>query len=156
MAKISDEERFVNALDKLLASYGVDDEKLRTDFITDFKNEVDDAVDSEEEVDTETEVEDAKEVKGDEQEQQADEGEVNDEVEPTEEPETIEPEPMVEDEQKKTIDGLVARIETLENIVSKLGVPEKDESFGASPVAEPTQSDKNNAFDKYVNARKGQ
>lgn len=156
MAKISDEERFVNALDKLLASYGVDDEKLRTDFITDFKNEVDDAVDSEEEVDTETEVEDAKEVKGDEQEQQADESEVNDEVEPTEEPETIEPEPMVEDEQKKTIDGLVARIETLENIVSKLGVPEKDESFGASPVAEPTQSDKNNAFDKYVNARKGQ
>lgn len=156
MAKISDEERFVNALDKLLASYGVDDEKLRTDFITDFKNEVDDAVDGEEEVDTETEVEDAKEVKGDEQEQQADEGEVNDEVEPTEEPETIEPEPMVEDEQKKTIDGLVARIETLENIVSKLGVPEKDESFGASPVAEPTQSDKNNAFDKYVNARKGQ
>lgn len=156
MAKISDEERFVNALDKLLASYGVDDEKLRTDFITDFKNEVDDAVDGEEEVDTETEVEDAKEVKGDEQEQQADEGEVNDEVEPTEEPETIEPEPMVEDEQKKTIDGLVARIETLENIVSKLGVPKEDESFGASPVAEPTQSDKNNAFDKYVNARKGQ
>lgn len=173
MAKISDEEKFVNALNKLLANYGVDDEELRTEFITDFKNEVDSAVDGEEEIDTEKEVDETKEQEP--VETETDENETVDEVEPTEnkqEPEiepvengevdgTVEQEPEIDykkvyEEQKNTIEGLAARIETLENIVSKLGVPEKDETFGASPVAENQPSDTNNAFDRYVNARKGQ
>lgn len=181
MAKISEEEKFVNALNKLLANYGVDDEELRTEFITDFKNEVDNAVDGEEEIDTEKEVDETKEQEPietetnenetveeepteDKQEPEIELDPTQDEQEKVEESEvdgTVEQEPKIDykqvyEEQKNTIEGLVARIETLENIVSKLGVPEKDETFGASPVAENQPSDTNNAFDRYINARKGQ
>lgn len=59
------------------------------------------------------------------------------------------------EELKKSFDGLVARLSTLEDIVSKLGVEEKDETLGASPRADAIDESYDSTFDEINRKRVG-
>jgi hypothetical protein len=104
------------------------------------------------------------------------EEEIEEPVEEVEQPmeleeEVVEQEPVVEEEQKdieteidfkskydelkKSFDGLVARLETLEGLVSKLGVEEPEEEFGLTPNTETAKDDTTDTFDFYNRLRTG-
>lgn len=93
------------------------------------------------------------------QEEVANESEKPVEEQPTEElaeEETVfDPQAKIE-EQQKTIDGLVARISSLEDIVSKLSVSaEEDKTIGASSSGNPVEEGSNDAFDEINRKRVG-
>lgn len=65
-------------------------------------------------------------------------------------------EPKVEEteEVKKTIEGLVARISSLEELVSKLAIPE-EKDFGTSPANQSAESYKETELERYNKMRTG-
>lgn len=78
-------------------------------------------------------------------------------VEPTPEPMGMEQpaaEPNANEETQKTIDGLVARIESLEDIIKKLGV-QVDSGFGTSPTNESNEVAEESEFDRINRLRRG-
>lgn len=109
------------------------------------------------EVEEEQEVEEKEEVPG---EEERVEEKVENEIE---EPQLEEPQPEQPteefdyqakfEEQQKSIDGLLARLSTLEEIVSKLGVEEKP--VGASPEGNPIEESNESTFDEINRKRVG-
>lgn len=59
------------------------------------------------------------------------------------------------DELLKANEGLLGRIEALEEIVSKLGEPKKDESFGETATAETTEDGSGAYFEQMKALREG-
>ena len=59
------------------------------------------------------------------------------------------------EELRKSNEGLSARLQTLEDIVAKLGVEEKDQTMGASPNGNPVDEQYNSAFDEINRKRVG-
>ena len=59
------------------------------------------------------------------------------------------------EELKKSFDGVVARLSTLEDIVSKLGVEEKDQTIGGSPKSEAVDESYDSTFDEINRKRVG-
>ena len=57
------------------------------------------------------------------------------------------------DELQKSIDGIAARISSIEDIISKLGVEEKP--IGASPEGNPVEESKESTFDEINRKRVG-
>lgn len=159
------DERYALKLAKLLKKWGVDDEDAIKDFVSDAVNLVNDESDDE---GVEQEPTEGEEPKVDENvESEVQEGGQETEVPNEQEVEPIEQEqeqvenveqPTQEvdidarfDELKATNDALVKRLETLEDIISKLGVEKKE--IGATPIAETEKSDENDAFNRYINKR---
>lgn len=157
------DEKILKKIGKLLSLYGVDEEE-KAKFLADVQDAKYD--DDEEEV-VEEVVEKDEVPATDETPDVEQEEEVIDEELPTDE--VVEEEQPVVEEEKETevdykakyeelkgvIDGLVARIEPLENIVAKLGVPEKDESFGVEPQAESEKDEALSYFDELNRKRTG-
>lgn len=167
------DERYALKLAKLLKKWGVDDEDAIKDFVSDAVNLVNDESDDEGVEQEPTEGEEPKVDENVESEVQEGEQEVetpNDSDQETEVPNEQEVEPIEQeqdenveqptqevdidarfDELKATNDALVKRLETLEDIISKLGVEKKE--IGATPIAETEKSDENDAFNRYINKR---
>lgn len=169
------DERILKKVGKLLSLYGVTDEE-KEKFLLDLEDKkYDDQEEVEEVSETEEtpteEVEETEEVVEEtpteepvqepveetEEEQPAEEPvEQPTEETPTEE-EPTESLPVAQDheEVQKTIDGLVARIESLEDLVKKLGVKVEDDSFGEKPNNQSAESYQENEFDRYNKLRRG-
>ena len=166
------DERILKKVGKLLSLYGVTDEE-KEKFLLDLEDK---KYDDQEEV-SETEETPTEEVE--ETEEVVDETpteepvqepvEETEEEQPVEEPveqpteetpteeEPTESLPVAQDheEVQKTIDGLVARIESLEDLVKKLGVKVEDDSFGEKPNNQSAESYQENEFDRYNKLRRG-
>lgn len=169
------EERLLKKVDKLLKLYGVEDEE-REKFILDLKDKkYDDQEELEETV--EDEEESTEEIGGEEPEMEKVEEveEVSEDAEKPAETEPVEGEPLPEEksdemeehleeehqeeddrheELLKTIDGLKARVESLEDIISKLGTP-VEEDIGVSPSNPSGESVKESEFDRFNRLRRG-
>lgn len=169
------DERILKKVGKLLSLYGVTDEE-KEKFLLDLEDKkYDDQEEVEEVSETEEtpteEVEETKEVVDETptEEPVQEPVEETEEEQPVEEPveqpteetpteeEPTESLPVVQDheEVQKTIDGLVARIESLEDLVKKLGVKVEDDSFGERPNNQSTESYQENEFDRYNKLRRG-
>lgn len=169
------DERILKKVGKLLSMYGVNEEE-KNKFLLDLKDkkyddqeEVEEVAEdkqvNEEEVieePTEEKVEDVKEEKIEDVEEQPEQPVEDVEEAPVEEPvEEEQVEPQVDfdakfKEYEDTINGLVARIESLEDVVKKLGVAEQEEAFGEKPENEGAGASKETSFDKYNRLRTGQ
>lgn len=173
------DERILKKVGKLLSMYGVNEEEKQK-FLLDLKDkkyddqeEIEEVAEDEqvneeemvEEKPTEEKVEDVEKVEEvDEVEEQPEQPveEVAEEEAPVEEPveeEQVEPQMDFDakfKEYEDTINGLVARIESLEDVVKKLGVAEQEESFGEKPENEGASASKETSFDKYNRLRTGQ
>lgn len=173
------DEKILKKVGKLLSIYGVSDEekeKFLAD-VQDTKNDEEEPIeDGEEEKVEETEETEPTE-KGEELTESGEveekeeteesiepqENEVEDKQEEVvkedeklvEEP-VVNEEPKVEEteEVKKTIDGLVARISSLEELVSKLAIPE-EKDFGTSPANQSAESYKETELERYNKMRTG-
>ena len=119
----------------------------------------------EKEESTETEVEETQ-PESVEEEQVSDEEVANDSEEPqleeteTEEEKVVEEEPFDYkskfEEQQKVIDGLSARLSSIEDIVSKLGEKvEEEKPIGASPAGNPVDENQDTTFDEINRKRIG-
>lgn len=158
------DEKILKKIGKLLSLYGVEEEE-KAKFLADVQDAKYDDDEEEEVVEEETVVETDEAPATDVPPVVEQEEEIIDEELPTdevveEEPPLVEQEPEVDykakyEELKGVIDGLVARIEPLENIVAKLGVPEKDESFGVEPQAESEKDEALSYFDELNRRRTG-
>lgn len=169
------DERILKKVGKLLSMYGVNEEE-KNKFLLDLKDkkyddqeEVEEVAEDEQvneekviEEPTEEKVEDVKEEKVDDVEEQPEQP-VEEPVEeqPMEEQPVEQVEPQVDydakfKEYEDTINGLVARIESLEDVVKKLGVSEPEEGFGEKPENEGASSLKESSFDTYNRKRIGQ
>ena len=169
------DERILKKVGKLLSLYGVAD-KEKEKFLLDLEDKkYDDQEEVEEVSETEEtpteEVEETKEVVDETptEEPVQEPVEETEEEQPVEEPveepteetpteeEPTESLPVAQDheEVQKTIDGLVARIESLEDLVKKLGVKVEDDSFGEKPNNQSTESYQENEFDRYNKLRRG-
>ena len=139
------DERILKKVGKLLSLYGVAD-KEKEKFLLDLEDK---KYDDQEEVEEVSETEETPTEEVEETEEVVDET-------PTEE-EPTESLPVAQDheEVQKTIDGLVARIESLEDLVKKLGVKVEDDSFGEKPNNQSTESYQENEFDRYNKLRRG-
>lgn len=203
------DEKILKKINKLLSSYGVDDDKLREEFLADLvaMKDKDEEVVEEKDTSTETEkvetpkenetpveenkeveettevenkeeVETAEEPKVEEEETEkveedtSNESEDNSKVE-EQETETKEDEAIVKpselneqpkeeyqidygakiDEQNKTIEALVARLTSLEDIISKLGVEQKP--VGLAPESQANMQGENDAFNYFTKKRLG-
>ena len=145
------DERYLKKIGKLLKMYGVEDEEQ----IQNFLNDIQDAKYDDEEHDENSSTETS-------QEETTTEEVANDSEETGSEEETTEGEETSSldyqakyEELKKSFDGLVARLSTLEDIVSKLGVEEKDETVGASPRADAVDESYDSTFDEINRKRVG-
>lgn len=169
------DERILKKVGKLLSLYGVTDEE-KEKFLLDLEDK---KYDDQEEVEEVGETEETPTEEVEETEEVVDETpteepvqepvEETEEEQPVEEPveqpteetpteeEPTESLPVVQDheEVQKTIDGLVARIESLEDLVKKLGVKVEDDSFGERPNNQSTESYQENEFDRYNKLRRG-
>ena len=169
------DERILKKVGKLLSLYGVAD-KEKEKFLLDLEDKKYDDQEEVEEV-SETEETPTEEVEETEEvvEETPTEEPVQEPVEETEEEQPVE-EPVEQpteetpteeepteslpveqdhEEVQKTIDGLVARIESLEDLVKKLGVKVEDDSFGEKPNNQSTESYQENEFDRYNKLRRG-
>ena len=169
------DERILKKVGKLLSLYGVTD-KEKEKFLLDLEDK---KYDDQEEVEEVSETEETPTEEVEETEEVVDETPTEEPVEETEE-ETEEEQPVEEpveqpteetpteeepteslpvaqdhEEVQKTIDGLVARIESLEDLVKKLGVKVEDDSFGEKPNNQSTESYQENEFDRYNKLRRG-
>ena len=169
------DERILKKVGKLLSLYGVAD-KEKEKFLLDLEDKKYDDQEEVEEV-SETEETPTEEVEETEEvvEETPTEEPVQEPVEETEEEQPVEESveqpteetpteeepteslPVAQDheEVQKTIDGLVARIESLEDLVKKLGVKVEDDSFGEKPNNQSTESYQENEFDRYNKLRRG-
>jgi hypothetical protein len=134
------DEKILKKVGKLLSIYGVSDEekeKFLAD-VQDTKNDEEEPIEPQE-----NEVEDKQEKVVKEDEKLVEEPVVNEE-------------PKVEEteEVKKTIEGLVARISSLEELVSKLAIPE-EKDFGTSPANQSAESYKETELERYNKMRTG-
>ena len=169
------DERILKKVGKLLSLYGVAD-KEKEKFLLDLEDK---KYDDQEEVEEVSETEETPTEEVEETEEVVDETpteepvqepvEETEEEQPVEEPveqpteetpteeEPTESLPVVQnhEEVQKTIDGLVARIESLEDLVKKLGVKVEDDSFGEKPNNQSTESYQENEFDRYNKLRRG-
>ena len=169
------DERILKKVGKLLSLYGVAD-KEKEKFLLDLQDK---KYDDQEEVEEVSETEETPTEEVEETEEVVDETpieepvqepvEETEEEQPVEEPveqpteetpteeEPTESLPVAQDheEVQKTIDGLVARIESLEDLVKKLGVKVEDDSFGEKPNNQSTESYQENEFDRYNKLRRG-
>ena len=160
------DERILKKVGKLLSLYGVTD-KEKEKFLLDLEDK---KYDDQEEVEEVSETEETPTEEVEETEEVVDETPTEEPVqEPVEEPveqpteetpteeEPTESLPVAQDheEVQKTIDGLVARIESLEDLVKKLGVKVEDDSFGEKPNNQSTESYQENEFDRYNKLRRG-
>lgn len=169
------DERILKKVGKLLSLYGVTDEE-KEKFLIDLEDK---KYDDQEEVEEVSETEETPTEEVEETEEVVDETpteepvqepvEETEEEQPVEEPveqpteetpteeEPTESLPVAQDheEVQKTIDGLVARIESLEDLVKKLGVKVEDDSFGERPNNQSTESYQENEFDRYNKLRRG-
>lgn len=169
------DERILKKVGKLLSLYGVTDEE-KEKFLLDLEDK---KYDDQEEVEEISETEETPTEEVEETEEVVDETpteepvqepvEETEEEQPVEEPveqpteetpteeEPTESLPVAQDheEVQKTIDGLVARIESLEDLVKKLGVKVEDDSFGERPNNQSTESYQENEFDRYNKLRRG-
>lgn len=169
------DERILKKVGKLLSLYGVTDEE-KEKFLLDLEDK---KYDDQEEVEEVSETEETPTEEVEETEEVVDETpteepvqepvEETEEEQPVEEPveqpteetpteeEPTESLPVVQDheEVQKTIDGLVARIESLEDLVKKLGVKVEDDSFGEKPNNQSAESYQENEFDRYNKLRRG-
>ena len=165
------DERILKKVGKLLSLYGVAD-KEKEKFLLDLEDK---KYDDQEEVEEVSETEETPTEEVEETEEVVDETPTEEPVEETEE-ETEEEQPVEQpteetpteeepteslpvaqdhEEVQKTIDGLVARIESLEDLVKKLGVKVEDDSFGEKPNNQSTESYQENEFDRYNKLRRG-
>lgn len=169
------DERILKKVGKLLSLYGVND-KEKEKFLLDLEDKKYDDQEEVEEV-SETEETPTEEVEETEEvvEETPTEEPVQEPVEETEEEQPVEEPveqpteetpteeepteslPVAQDheEVQKTIDGLVARIESLEDLVKKLGVKVEDDSFGEKPNNQSAESYQENEFDRYNKLRRG-
>lgn len=169
------DERILKKVGKLLSLYGVTDEE-KEKFLLDLEDK---KYDDQEEVEEVSETEETPTEEVEETEEVVDETpteepveepvEETEEEQPVEEPveepteetpteeEPTESLPVAQDheEVQKTIDGLVARIESLEDLVKKLGVKVEDDSFGERPNNQSAESYQENEFDRYNKLRRG-
>ena len=169
------DERILKKVGKLLSLYGVAD-KEKEKFLLDLQDK---KYDDQEEVEEVSETEETPTEEVEETEEVVDETpteepvqepvEETEEEQPVEEPveqpteetpteeEPTESLPVAQDheEVQKTINGLVARIESLEDLVKKLGVKVEDDSFGEKPNNQSTESYQENEFDRYNKLRRG-
>ena len=169
------DERILKKVGKLLSLYGVTDEE-KEKFLLDLEDK---KYDDREEVEEVSETEETPTEEVEETEEVVDETpteepvqepvEETEEEQPVEEPveqpteetpteeEPTESLPVEQDheEVQKTIDGLVARIESLEDLVKKLGVKVEDDSFGEKPNNQSAESYQENEFDRYNKLRRG-
>lgn len=169
------DERILKKVGKLLSLYGVTD-KEKEKFLLDLEDK---KYDDQEEVEEVSETEETPTEEVEETEEVVDETpteepvqepvEETEEEQPVEEPveqpteetpteeEPTESLPVAQDheEVQKTIDGLVARIESLEDLVKKLGVKVEDDSFGEKPNNQSAESYQENEFDRYNKLRRG-
>lgn len=156
------DERILKKVGKLLSLYGVTDEE-KEKFLLDLEDK---KYDDQEEVEEVSETEETPTEEVEETEEVVDETPTEEPVEepveqPTEETPTEEEPteslPVAQDheEVQKTIDGLVARIESLEDLVKKLGVKVEDDSFGEKPNNQSAESYQENEFDRYNKLRRG-
>ena len=169
------DERILKKVGKLLSLYGVAD-KEKEKFLLDLEDK---KYDDQEEVEEVSETEETPTEEVEETEEVVDETpteepvqepveeteEETEEEQPVEQPteetpteeEPTESLPVAQDheEVQKTIDGLVARIESLEDLVKKLGVKVEDDSFGEKPNNQSTESYQENEFDRYNKLRRG-
>ena len=169
------DERILKKVGKLLSLYGVTDEE-KEKFLLDLEDK---KYDDQEEVEEVSETEETPTEEVEETEEVVDETPTEEPVqEPVEETEEEQPEeepveqpteetpteeepteslPVAQDHQEvqKTIDGLVARIESLEDLVKKLGVKVEDDSFGEKPNNQSAESYQENEFDRYNKLRRG-
>lgn len=169
------DERILKKVGKLLSLYGVTDEE-KEKFLLDLEDK---KYDDQEEVEEVSETEETPTEEVEETEEVVDETpteepvqepvEETEEEQPVEEPveqsteetpteeEPTESLPVEQDheEVQKTIDGLVARIESLEDLVKKLGVKVEDDSFGEKPNNQSAESYQENEFDRYNKLRRG-
>ena len=169
------DERILKKVGKLLSLYGVAD-KEKEKFLLDLEDK---KYDDQEEVEEVSETEETPTEEVEETEEVVDETPteepVQEPVEETEEEQSVEEPveqpteetpteeepteslPVAQDheEVQKTIDGLVARIESLEDLVKKLGVKVEDDSFGEKPNNQSTESYQENEFDRYNKLRRG-
>lgn len=169
------DERILKKVGKLLSLYGVTDEE-KEKFLLDLEDK---KYDDQEEVEEVSETEETPTEEVEETEEVVDETpteepveepvEETEEEQPVEEPveqpteetpteeEPTESLPVAQDheEVQKTINGLVARIESLEDLVKKLGVKVEDDSFGERPNNQSTESYQENEFDRYNKLRRG-
>lgn len=169
------DERILKKVGKLLSLYGVTDEE-KEKFLLDLEDKKYDDQEEVEEV-SETEETPTEEVEETEEvvEETPTEEPVQEPVQETEEEQPVEEPveqpteetpteeepteslPVAQDheEVQKTIDGLVARIESLEDLVKKLGVKVEDDSFGERPNNQSAESYQENEFDRYNKLRRG-
>lgn len=169
------DERILKKVGKLLSLYGVTDEE-KEKFLLDLEDKKYDDQEEVEEI-SETEETPTEEVEETEEvvEETPTEEPVQEPVEETEEEQPVEEPveqpteetpteeepteslPVAQDheEVQKTIDGLVARIESLEDLVKKLGVKVEDDSFGEKPNNQSAESYQENEFDRYNKLRRG-
>ena len=161
------DERILKKVGKLLSLYGVTDEE-KEKFLLDLEDK---KYDDQEEVEEVSETEETPTEEVEETEEVVDETPteepVQEPVEETEEEQPVEETPTEEEpteslpvaqdheEVQKTIDGLVARIESLEDLVKKLGVKVEDDSFGERPNNQSAESYQENEFDRYNKLRRG-
>lgn len=169
------DERILKKVGKLLSLYGVTDEE-KEKFLLDLEDK---KYDDQEEVEEVSETEETPTEEVEETEEVVDETpteepvqepvEETEEEQPVEEPveqpteetpteeEPTESLPVAQDheEVQKTINGLVARIESLEDLVKKLGVKVEDDSFGEKPNNQSAESYQENEFDRYNKLRRG-
>lgn len=165
------DERILKKVGKLLSLYGVTDEE-KEKFLLDLEDK---KYDDQEEVEEVSETEETPTEEVEETEEVVDETPTEEPVEETEEEQPVEEPveqpteetpteeepteslPVAQDheEVQKTIDGLVARIESLEDLVKKLGVKVEDDSFGEKPNNQSTESYQENEFDRYNKLRRG-
>lgn len=165
------DERILKKVGKLLSLYGVTDEE-KEKFLLDLEDK---KYDDQEEVEEVSETEETPTEEVEETEEVVDETPTEEPVQETEEEQPVE-EPVEEpteetpteeepteslpvaqdhEEVQKTIDGLVARIESLEDLVKKLGVKVEDDSFGERPNNQSAESYQENEFDRYNKLRRG-
>lgn len=165
------DERILKKVGKLLSLYGVTDEE-KEKFLLDLEDK---KYDDQEEVEEVSETEETPTEEVEETEEVVDETPTEEPVEETEEEQPVEEPveqpteetpteeepteslPVAQDheEVQKTIDGLVARIESLEDLVKKLGVKVEDDSFGEKPNNQSAESYQENEFDRYNKLRRG-
>ena len=165
------DERILKKVGKLLSLYGVTD-KEKEKFLLDLEDK---KYDDQEEVEEVSETEETPTEEVEETEEVVDETPTEEPVEETEEEQPVEEPveqpteetpteeepteslPVAQDheEVQKTINGLVARIESLEDLVKKLGVKVEDDSFGERPNNQSTESYQENEFDRYNKLRRG-
>lgn len=150
------DEKILKKIGKLLSLYGVDEEE-KAKFLADVQDAKYDEEEVVEEVVKEDEVATTDETPVVEEEK---EEVIDEELPADDEQPLVEQEPEVDykakyEELKGVIDGLVARIEPLENIVAKLGVPDKDEPFGVETQAESEKDESLSYFDEINRRRTG-